>query len=201
MPCDKLDEREGGFVTMRLIVGLGNPGGEYVGTRHNVGFEVIERLAERHRIPVRRRTLRAVLGDGIIEEQKVLLAKPMTYMNLSGEAVGAISRMYRVPPGDIIVLVDDIALPLGKLRLRLKGSAGGHNGLDSIEHHLRTQDYPRIRIGVGAAFPGRMVDHVLSRFRPDEREIIAEAVQRAADAVETALREGFEKAMDQYNRE
>src|SRR5262245_45229995 len=124
---------------MWLIVGLGNPGAEYQGTRHNVGFEVIERLAKRHNIPVRRRTLRAVIGDGSVEEQKVILAKPMTYMNLSGQAVAAIARMYKIVPQDILVIVDDIALPTGRLRLRLKGSPGGHNGLDSIQHHLRTE--------------------------------------------------------------
>lgn len=185
---------------MRLIVGLGNPGQQYAGTRHNVGFEVIERLAARHRIPVRRRTLRSVLGDGIIEGQRVILARPMTYMNLSGEAVGAVSRMYRISPADVIVIVDDIALPLGQLRLRLKGSSGGHNGLESIERHLSTQEYPRIRIGVGEARPGGMIDHVLSRFRPQEREVIGESIERAADAVECALREDFEKAMNLYNR-
>ena len=186
---------------MRLIVGLGNPGPDYAGTRHNIGFEVINELAERHKINVRRRTLRSVIGDGTIEGERVILARPMTYMNASGEAVGAISRMYKIPPADIVVVVDDIALPLGKLRLRPKGSAGGHNGLDSVEHHLRTQDYPRIRIGVGAARPGRMVDHVLGKFRPDERETVAFAVDRAADAVEAPLRDGFEKAMNVYNRD
>src|SRR5262249_32918587 len=127
-------------------------------------------------------------------------ARPMTYMNLSGQAVAAIARMYKIPPEEIIVLVDDIALPTGRLRLRLKGSPGGHNGLDSILHHLRTEAYPRIRIGVGGAQPGKMVDHGLGRFRPDEREAITEAIERAADAVEMALRDGFEQAMNVYNR-
>ncbi len=185
---------------MWLIVGLGNPGAEYAGTRHNVGFEVIERLAQRHAIPVRRRTLRSVLGDGIIEGQKVILARPMTYMNLSGEAVGAIARMYRIAPANVIAVVDDIALPVGALRLRLKGSSGGHNGLESIERHLHTQEYPRIRIGVGGARPGGMVDHVLGRFRREERESILDAIDRAADAVEAALRDGFEKAMNAFNK-
>jgi len=184
---------------LRLIVGLGNPGAEYVGTRHNVGFEVIDRLARRHRIDVRRRTLRSVLGDGFIEGRKVILARPMTYMNRSGEAVAAIARMHKIPPEAILVIVDDLALPIGKLRLRLKGSSGGHNGLESIRRHLGTEAYPRIRIGVGAAQPGKMVDHVLGRFRPNEREAIAEALERAADAVETVLRENFEKAMNLYN--
>ncbi len=185
---------------MYLIVGLGNPGTQYAGTRHNVGWEVIERLSSRHRIPVKRRTMRSVLGDGVIEGKRAILARPMTYMNLSGEAVGAISRMYRIPPEQIIVVVDDVALPLGRLRLRLKGSCGGHNGLESIERHLSTQEYPRVRIGVGGARPGELIDHVLSKFRPDERAAIAEALDLAADAVEMALRDGFEQAMNVYNR-
>jgi peptidyl-tRNA hydrolase, PTH1 family len=186
---------------MQLVVGLGNPGAEYGGTRHNVGFAVVECLARRHGIAVRRRALRSVMGDGMIGAQRVILARPMTYMNLSGEAVGAIVRMYRLPSQHVIVVVDDIALPVGKLRLRLKGSPGGHNGLESVERHLGTQDYPRIRIGVGAARPGDMVGHVLSRFRPDERAVIEEAVERAADAIELALADGFERAMNVYNRD
>lgn len=184
---------------MRLIVGLGNPGAEYVGTRHNVGFETIDCLAKRLGIAVRRRDMRSLLGDGMVGEEKVILAKPMTYMNLSGEAVGAIVRMYRISPQSVIVVVDDIALPTGKLRLRLKGSSGGHNGLESIERHLNTQEYPRIRIGVGAPRRGEMVSHVLGRFRGEERDLIQEAIERAADALETALKEGFEKAMNLYN--
>jgi PTH1 family peptidyl-tRNA hydrolase len=184
---------------MKLIVGLGNPGAEYRGTRHNVGFEVIEELADRHAIPVRKRALRSVLGDGIVEQEKVILARPMTYMNLSGEAAAAICRMYRIEPRDVIVIVDDVALPVGRLRLRLKGSSGGHNGLSSIEQHLRTQEYPRIRIGVGSAENGQLVGHVLGRFKPAEREAVSASIDRAADAVEAALREGFEKAMNLFN--
>jgi PTH1 family peptidyl-tRNA hydrolase len=184
---------------MKLIMGLGNPGVDYKGTRHNVGFEVIDELADRHGIAVRKRAHRAVLGDGSIEGQRVILARPMTYMNLSGEAASSICRMYKIAPGDVIVIVDDIAIPLGALRLRLKGSSGGHNGLESIEAHLHTREYPRIRIGVGSAQPGRMVDHVLGKFKPAEREAVSEAIDRAADAVEAALREGFEKAMNLFN--
>ncbi len=184
---------------MHLIVGLGNPGAEYAGTRHNVGFEVVELLGRRHGIPLRKRALRSVIGDGTIENQRVILARPMTYMNLSGEAVGAIARRYRIPPEDIIVVVDDIALPIGTVRLRLKGSDGGHNGLESIERHLNTREYSRIRIGVGHAHPGRMVDHVLSRFRPDEREPIQNAIERAADSIETALKHDFAVAMNKFN--
>jgi peptidyl-tRNA hydrolase, PTH1 family len=186
---------------MRLVVGLGNPGSEYTGTRHNVGFEAIEELADRYCISVKKRAHRAVLGDGTISGQRVILARPMTFMNLSGEAVASICRMYKILPPEVIVIVDDIALPIGKLRLRLKGSAGGHNGLTSVERHLYTQEYPRIRIGVGSAMPGRMVDHVLGKFKPQEREAVADAIERAADAVEMALAEGFEKAMNRYNQD
>jgi PTH1 family peptidyl-tRNA hydrolase len=183
-----------------IVVGLGNPGKEYESTRHNVGFEAVERLAARHSISVRRRTHRSVVGDGMIGGQKVILARPMTYMNLSGEAVGAIVRMYKVPTEQVIVMVDDIALPVGTLRLRYTGSSGGHNGLESIERHLGTRDYPRIRIGIGAARPGAMVDHVLGRFDKEEREQVDVAIERAIEAVETAIGEGFEKAMNLYNK-
>ncbi len=192
---------EGSKGTVKLIVGLGNPGTQYAGTRHNVGFEAIEELAERHDIAVKKRDFRAVLGDGTISGQRVILARPMTFMNLSGEAVASICRMYKIESHDVIVIVDDIALPIGKLRLRMKGSAGGHNGLTSIEQHLHTRDYLRIRIGVGGAQPGRMVDHVLGKFRAPEREAIAEAIERACDAVELALSEGFEKAMNRFNQD
>ena len=185
---------------MNLIVGLGNPGVDYAQTRHNVGFEVVELLGRRHGIAIRKRAQRSVQGHGTIGGRKVILARPTTFMNLSGEAVGAICRMYRIPSEDVIVVVDDIALPVGTIRLRLKGSSGGHNGLESIERHLNTREYPRVRIGVGAARPGRMVDHVLGKFRPEERETVHESLERAADAIEAALRDGFEKAMNLYNK-
>lgn len=188
-----------GEARVKLIVGLGNPGSRYEGTRHNIGFEVVQRLAERHRIPLRRREFSSLVGTGRIEGQDVLLALPMTYMNLSGEAVCAIARKYRLAPADIIVIVDDAALPPGKLRLRLKGSAGGHNGLVSIEDHLGTQEYARIRIGVGPAPTPDLASHVLSPFAPSERPVMDAAVDLAADAVELALREGFERAMNRYN--
>jgi PTH1 family peptidyl-tRNA hydrolase len=182
-----------------LVVGLGNPGREYEKTRHNIGFETIAELARRHAIDVRRRTLRSVLGDGRIAGERVILARPMTYMNLSGEAVGAVARMYKIEPTRIVVIVDDTALPLGKLRIRAKGSSGGHNGLESIERHLGTQEYPRIRIGVGAPAPGRQVDFVLSRFAASERQAAEEAVSLAADAVEKVLSSGVEAAMNAFN--
>ena len=184
---------------MQLVVGLGNPGAEYVGTRHNVGFEVIELLARRHGISVSKRDFKAVLGDGVINGGRVILARPMTFMNLSGESVAALARYYRLGPEQIIVISDDIALPTGQLRLRFQGSAGGHNGLANIIELLGTTEFPRIRIGVGAARPGRMRGHVLGRFPQEEQTLIEEATIRAADAVECALAEGFVMAMNRFN--
>jgi PTH1 family peptidyl-tRNA hydrolase len=190
----------------KLIVGLGNPGAEYAGTRHNVGFEVIEVLARRHGIPLTtrrsllaRRNFKAEYGEGRIAGQRVILARPMTYMNLSGEAVSALARFYKIAPQDVLVILDDVALPLGQLRLRYKGSAGGHNGLNDILHRLHTQEVPRLRIGVGASKPGDMIGHVLSRFRKEELPTIQAAYETAADAVECALTEGFEMAMNRFN--
>lgn len=184
---------------MKLIVGLGNPGAEYAGTRHNVGFEVIDALAKRHGVAVTRRNFKAVYGEGVIGNEKILLARPMTFMNLSGEAVGAIAHFYKIETADILIVLDDMALPVGRLRLRFKGSAGGQNGLDNVIRHLNTQEVPRIRIGVGGAPPGDMRGHVLSRFRKEELPIIQEAYELAADAVECAVKEGFDIAMNRFN--
>jgi PTH1 family peptidyl-tRNA hydrolase len=184
---------------MKLIAGLGNPGAEYAGTRHNAGFEVVELLARRHGIAVNKRNFKAVYGEGTIGGERVLLTRPMTYMNASGEAVAALARYYKLEPSEIIVALDEINLPVGRIRLRYKGSAGGQNGMASVIQHLGTQDVPRIRIGVGGARPGNMVGHVLGRFRPEELPLMQEAYERAADAVECALAEGFEMAMNRFN--
>lgn len=184
---------------MKLIVGLGNPGAEYEGTRHNVGFEVIRLLSRRHGIPIAKRGFRASFGDGAIAGARVLLVCPMTYMNLSGESVGAIARFNKVPTEDVLLILDDVALPTGRLRLRAKGSAGGHNGLENVIQHLHTTEVARIRIGVGAARPGNLVGHVLARFRPDEVETMAESYERAADAVECVIADGFDIAMNRFN--
>ena len=134
---------------MILIVGLGNPGKEYANTRHNIGFRVIERLSEIHNIPLNQKKHKAILGSGYIEGQKVVLAQPQTYMNLSGESVREIADFYKIEPEDMIIIFDDISLDVGQLRLRKKGSAGGHNGIKSIIAHLNSQDFPRIKVGVG----------------------------------------------------
>ncbi len=184
---------------MHLVVGLGNPGKEYEGTRHNVGFEVIEHLAHKHRIAVNKRAHQAVVGDGLLGENRVILARPMTYMNLSGNAVAAITRYYKIEPSSIIVVLDDLNLPVGKLRLRMGGSAGGQNGLANIILRLGTQDIPRIRIGIGGVSGSKMVSHVLSRFPADERTLIDESIDRASSAIETAVAQGFEMAMNRFN--
>jgi PTH1 family peptidyl-tRNA hydrolase len=184
---------------MKLIVGLGNPGAEYAGTRHNVGFEVIHVLAKRHNIAVTKRNFKAVYGEGMIGDEKILLVRPMTFMNLSGEAVSAIARFYKIETPDIFIILDDIALPVGRLRLRFKGSSGGQNGLDNIIRHLNTQEVARIRIGVGGAPPGDMRGHVLSKFRKEEIPVVQEAVELAAEAVECAVKEGFDMAMNRFN--
>jgi PTH1 family peptidyl-tRNA hydrolase len=184
---------------MKLIVGLGNPGVEYAGTRHNAGFAVIDLLARRHNISVIKRDFQAVFGDGYITGQRVILARPMTYMNLSGDAVAAIARFFKLEPSDIIIILDDIALPVGRVRLRMKGSAGGQNGLANILQRLGTQEVPRIRLGVGAARPGEMVGHVLSRFPKEDLPLMEEAYVRAAEAVECAVQDSFENAMNRYN--
>ncbi len=184
---------------MKLIVGLGNPGAEYAGTRHNVGFEVIDELSRRHSISVAKRQFKAVLGEGTIDGERVILSRPMTYMNLSGDAVAEITRYYKIELSDIIVVLDDVALPIGRLRLRLQGSAGGHNGLANILDRLQSKEIARIRIGVGSPRPGQLVNHVLSRFSSDDVPLIKDAVQLASDSIELAVKSGFELAMNRFN--
>jgi PTH1 family peptidyl-tRNA hydrolase len=188
---------------VKLVAGLGNPGRQYAGTRHNVGFEVVERLAARHgaafeAAPVdAARQARWRRGGG----EDVWLVEPLTFMNLSGEAVGGLARYYRIDPADLLVVCDDVALPVGRLRVRGDGSDGGHNGLKSVAAHLGTLAYPRLRIGVGRGDRGRdLADHVLSRFEADERDEVARAIERAADAVEVWVAAGLEPAMRTYNR-
>ena len=183
---------------MKMIVGLGNPGREYRGTRHNVGFEVIDVLARRNKINVKSRRGKALIGEGDIGAEHVVLVKPSTFMNLSGQAVADIARRCHLKPSDIIVIADDVNLDLGRLRLRAQGSAGGHNGLKSIIYSLCSQEFARVRVGIGS--PRReMVDFVLSRFSKQEQKIINEAIERAADAVEAIIEEGIEPAMNTFN--
>ncbi|MCD8082872.1 MAG: aminoacyl-tRNA hydrolase [Clostridiales bacterium] len=185
---------------MYLIAGLGNPTKEYDKTRHNVGFHVIDTLADRHGIDVGEKKLKGLLGRGLIEGQKVILVKPLTYMNSSGECLRAVADYYKIAPEDILVIYDDISLEPGQLRIRTGGSAGGHNGMKSIIAHLGTQEFPRIRVGIGAK-PPRMdlADYVLSRFSAGEQERMDEAFREAADAVGIMLTEGTERAMNRFN--
>ncbi|MCI6887222.1 MAG: aminoacyl-tRNA hydrolase [Lachnospiraceae bacterium] len=185
---------------MYLIAGLGNPTREYDKTRHNVGFSVIDVLADRYRIDVSEKKHKALCGRGVIEGQKVLLVKPQTFMNLSGESLRAAADYYKIEPQDMIVIYDDISLDPGQLRIRLKGSAGGHNGIKNIIAQLGTQEFPRIKVGVGAK-PPRMdlADYVLSRFSPEEQKQMDEAFREAAEAAVSMMTDGAERAMNHYN--
>jgi len=184
---------------MKLIVGLGNPGKDYAGTRHNIGFELVDALAAAHGIKVDQKRDRALVGRGNLAGQTVLLAKPQTFMNDSGVAVAALARRENIALSDLLVIVDDTHLPPGKLRFRAQGSSGGHNGLKSIASHLATQEWARLRIGVGEAPPGVQIDWVLGRYSRGDRKIMDEALIEAIGAVEVWLREGIATAMNRYN--
>ena len=184
-----------------LVVGLGNPGPKYDWTRHNMGFLVIDELAEREKIPVQKLKFKALTNTAVIGGQSVLLMKPTTYMNLSGGAVGEAARFYKIPPERILVISDDVALPQGKLRIRRSGSAGGHNGLKDIIAHLGGDGFPRIKVGVGGKpHPDSdMADWVLGKFTGQDKKVMEEAIKRAADAVETLLKSGVDQAMSKHN--
>jgi peptidyl-tRNA hydrolase, PTH1 family len=184
-------------VFFRLIVGLGNPGRQYAGTRHNAGFLVADELARRSADAFR---FEAKWDAEIaLFSPKQVLMKPQTFMNLSGEAVANYARYYHIEPSEVLVIFDDVALPLGDLRLRKSGSAGGHNGLESVMTHFTTQGVPRLRVGIGAA-DRSLHDHVLGRFTSEELPALEAAVKRAADAVEYASTRGIEPAMNIYNQ-
>jgi PTH1 family peptidyl-tRNA hydrolase len=185
-----------------LIVGLGNPGKKYVGTRHNAGFMAVERLARQWQVTWSvSRTYRARLAQVRSVERSVVLCQPQTFMNLSGESVGRLARYHRVNAVNTLVVVDDADLPLGTVRLRPDGSSGGHHGLESVEAHLGTRAYPRLRLGIGRrAGDGREIaDYVLSRFSADESGMFERVLARAADQVECWVTDGIRKAMDRYN--
>jgi PTH1 family peptidyl-tRNA hydrolase len=184
---------------MKVIVGLGNPGKRYAGTRHNVGYAVVDLLAAGPRCGRFQARFQAQVAELQEDEQKILLVKPETFMNLSGRCVRQVVDFYQLPPEDLLVVCDDVNLPLGKLRVRARGTHGGHNGLRDIQAHLGTTEYGRLRIGVGAPGVGEMVEHVLSRFRPGENAVIDEAISKAAEAVLYWARHGIEKCMNQYN--
>ena len=183
-----------------LIVGLGNPGDNYARTRHNVGFRAVDRLAERLGVRLDRAKFRGLYGQALWQGQKLILLKPQTFMNLSGESIREAVDYYKIDPEDIIVIYDDISLDVGQLRIRKKGSAGGHNGIKNIIAHLGTQEFPRIKVGVGAKPPKMdLADYVLSRFSKEDREKMEQAFKDAAEAVEVMIAEGPDAAMNRFN--
>lgn len=186
---------------MFIIAGLGNPTREYEGTRHNVGFDVIDRLAARYNIDVDVKKHRALIGKGMIAGQKVILAKPQTYMNLSGESIRSILDYYKVDPEtELIVIYDDISLEPGKIRIRKKGSAGGHNGIKNIIAQLGTQNFQRIKVGVGEKPKGwDLADYVLGHFSKEDRGLVDDALKRVAGAVELMVQGEVDQAMNQFN--
>lgn len=187
---------------MYIIVGLGNPDSKYQNTRHNIGFDVIDVIADRNHITVGERKHKALTGKGIVGGQKAVLVKPQTYMNLSGESVREVIDFYKIDEkSELIVISDDISLDVGQIRIRKKGSAGGHNGLKNIILHLGHDEFRRVRMGVGGKPEGYdLVDYVLGHFSKEEREIMNESAERAAEAVEMMIAEGVDAAMNCFNQ-
>jgi PTH1 family peptidyl-tRNA hydrolase len=186
---------------MKLIVGLGNPGREYTETRHNLGFAVVDRLAERWSVTGKaKRKFYGFCGEGSIAGRRVLLLKPTTYMNRSGKSVLAVCQFYEIPPGNMLVVLDDVDLPLGRIRLRPGGSAGGHKGLADVLNRLDEMEVPRLRLGIGKVDSELTVGHVLSHFAAGELPTAQQVVNRAADASECWLTQGLDAAMNEYNR-
>lgn len=184
---------------MFVIVGLGNPGRKYEHTRHNMGFLAIDVLSQKYDIKVNKIKFRSLVGEGHIAGQKVVLVKPQTFMNLSGEAVREVMDFYKIAPQELIVIYDDIDIPAGSIRLRKKGSAGTHNGMRNILYQIRTEDFPRIRIGIGQSTRGSLIGHVIGTVPKEEQELLAGAVTRAAESAACIVEKGIEKAMNEYN--
>lgn len=186
---------------MYLVAGLGNPGKQYDMTRHNIGFEVIDYMAEKLDVKVNKLKFKALYGETKIGMEKVLLVKPQTYMNLSGDSIRDFCNFYKIPPENVIIINDDIAIEAGRLRIRAKGSAGGHNGLKSIIYQLNSDNFPRIRVGVGAPKHEDydLADFVLGRFSKEEIPILEESIIKAAKAAEEIIRNNIDSAMNKYN--
>lgn len=189
-------------VIPQLIVGLGNPGSKYENTRHNIGFLAVDRLSKLWQINLSEaKKFQGIFGEGMSPAGKIRLLKPTTYMNLSGQSIRAVVDWYKLPPESVMVIYDDMDLPVGRLRIRLSGSAGGQNGMKSAIAHLGTQNFPRLRIGIGSAKAGEKdaVSHVLGSFAPSEKSAIDEVLNLTVSAVELSLKQGVEKAMSLYN--
>ena len=183
---------------MFLIVGLGNPGKEYDGTRHNIGFAAVDYIADKYNIELNRIKFKGVFGEGFIDGKKVILLKPTTYMNLSGQSIREVINFYKISNEEVIVIYDDISLEVGRLRIREKGSHGGHNGIKSIIANLGTDVFPRVKIGVGAP-KGNLVSHVLGKFSEDEIEILRETIKASSDAVSIMIKSDAKEAMNKLN--
>lgn len=184
---------------MYIIAGLGNPGKKYEQTRHNMGFMAVDFLAEKYDIKVNKIRFRALTGEGRIAGQKVLLLKPQTYMNLSGESIRLALEYYKVNPQELIVIYDDIDIQAGMIRIRKKGSAGTHNGMRNILYHIRTEDFPRIRVGIGSGRKEDMIDYVTGSVPKNEITLLKEAADKAACGAACIVEKGIEKAMNEYN--
>ena len=181
-----------------IIVGLGNPGRTYAHTRHNVGFDALDLFAKKHRLRFRSSPFRALVSSYEYLGEEILLVKPQTFMNESGQAVGALARKHNITPDRLMVIYDDMDLPLGKLRIRPKGSAGGHNGMKSIISHMHSQDFPRMRVGIGHG--GDAINHVLGRMSRKDRGVMDVALENTVDALEMFIEDGLEPAMNRFNR-
>lgn len=185
--------------TMYIIVGLGNPGKKYEHTKHNIGFITLDFLAEKHGIQINKIKHKALVGEGQISGRKVLLVKPQTYMNLSGNSVREVMAYYKAEMENLIVVYDDVDIPMGRIRIRKRGSAGTHNGMRSIIYDLQDDGFPRVRIGIGGERRMRLADYVTGGFRKEEKNLMEESVTKAAAALESIVSEGIEQAMNEYN--
>lgn len=184
-----------------VVVGLGNPGTRYDNTRHNVGFESVDYIAAQHGIKISKVKHKALIGDGTIHGERVLLVKPQTYMNLSGESVRDIIEWYKIPVSNLIIIYDDIDLATGRIRVRPKGSAGTHNGMRSIIYQIQSDEFPRVRIGIGKPPEGwNLADYVLSKFNPEDRVLLNESIKASAEAAAAIIKSGANTAMNKYNK-
>ncbi|MCU9615286.1 aminoacyl-tRNA hydrolase [Caldibacillus lycopersici] len=186
---------------MKLIVGLGNPGKQYEDTRHNIGFKVIDEISSRLNIRLDEMKFNGIFGKGTINGEKVILLKPLTFMNLSGESVAPLMRYYDIPVENLLVIYDELDLPVGKIRLRYKGSAGGHNGIKSIIAHVGTQEFNRIRIGIDRPEQGYPIpNYVLGKFSKEEQEVLKDSIAKSAQACEMWIEKPFQEVMNKYNK-